>query len=231
MAEGGQVPTRLEPFNTFINRVVTFLADVANQARLGVSDDNKDAMVNALGDTTTSGSWIYLWALTSSSTTATKPLRDSRNALQKTMSVLVRNVYDDIPESALTDSDRTTLLIPKRDKIPSERSKINTRPTLKLIVQGGARFIVENRVASDSTRTSMHPDADHVELVYCIQDEAPASPADCNKSKIFTKARAIWELDLADAKQNLHVYSRWVNATDDAKSSAFTILHTVVISN
>ena len=56
MADGGQIPNKLGPFNTFINRVVTFLADPANQTRLGVSDDNKNAMVAALGDRTTDGS-------------------------------------------------------------------------------------------------------------------------------------------------------------------------------
>ena len=231
MAEGGKVPTKIGLFNTFVLRIIPFLANIANQARLGVSDDNKDALVDALGDSSTAGTWIYIWGLTSSKTTATKPLRDDRNLLQKSMTKKIREVYDDIPESALTSSDRTTLLIPKRDAEPTARTAIGTRPTLKLIVQGGARFIVENRVVSDSTRTSMHPDADHVELVYCIQDDAPASPADCNRSKIFTKARATWQLDPADAKKNLHVYSRWVNATDEAKNSAFTILHTVVISN
>jgi hypothetical protein len=168
MAEGGKIPTKIGLFNTFIRRVVVFFADATNQARLGVSDANKDALVAALGDSSTAGTWIYIWGLTSSKTTATKPLRDDRNLLQKSMTKKIREVYDDIPESALTSSDRTTLLIPKRDAEPSARSAIGTRPTLKLIVQGGARFIVENRVTSDSTRTSMHPDADHVELVYCI---------------------------------------------------------------
>ncbi len=102
MAEGGQIPTKIGLFNTFVLRIIPFLANVANQARLGVSDDNKDALVDALGDTTTGGTWIYIWGLTSSNTTATKPLRDDRNLLQKSMTKKIMEVYDDIPESALT---------------------------------------------------------------------------------------------------------------------------------
>lgn len=231
MADGGQIPNKLEPFNTFINRIIVFLADVANQARLGVSDGNKDAMVDALGDSSTSGTWIYLWALTSSDTTATKPLRETRDKLKKSMSTLVRTVYDDIPESALTDSDRTTLLIPVRDKKPSERTKITTRPTLKLIVQGGASFIVENRVDKDQTRPSKHPDCDYIELRYCIQPTPPASVNECNVTKILSKARDILNLDPSTAGQNIHCYSRWANKTDETKSSNWTRLHSAVISD
>jgi len=231
MADGGQIPNKLGAFNTFINRVITFFADPANQVRLGVSDDNKNDMVDKLGDSSTSGSWIYLWALTSSSTTATKPLRNTRDTLKKELSTLVRKVYDDIPESALTDSDRTTLLIPKRDKKPSKRPKINSRPTLKLIVQGGASFLVENRVDKDQTRPSKHPDCDYVELRYIIQPTPPASVEECNVTKILSKAREVLNLNPATAGQNIHCYSRWANKTDEAKSSNWTRVHSAVISD
>ena len=231
MADGGQIPNKLGPFNTFINRVVTFLAEAANQTRLGVSDDNKNAMVAALGDSTTDGSWIYYWTLTSSETTATKPLRKERDLLKKSISSLVRSVYDDIPESALTQNDRTTLLIPKRDATPSDRPKITTRPTLKIIVKGGATFIIENRVDKDQTRPSMHPDADFIELAYIIQETPPADVSETNKVKVLSKAREVLTLAPATAGNKIHCYSRWVNKTDDAKSSPYTRLHTAVISD
>ena len=42
MADGGQIPVVLAEFNTFVNRIIQFLADPANQNRLGVIDDNKN---------------------------------------------------------------------------------------------------------------------------------------------------------------------------------------------
>ena len=231
MADGGQIPTVLAEFNTFVNRIIPFMANPANQNRLGVSNDNKNLMEEQLGDSTTGGSWIYLWALTSSETTATKPLRKSRDDLIKVMSALIRRVYDDIPESALTENDRTTLLIPKRDTTPSERPAMTDRPNLKLIVQGGASFIVENRVDKDETRPSMHPDADFIELAYIIQPNPPANVSETNKVKVLSKAREVLTLDPATAGQKIHCYSRWVNKTDDAKSSPYTRIHTAVISD
>ena len=231
MADGGQIPTVLAEFNTFVNRIIPFMANPANQNRLGVSNDNKNLMEEQLGDSTTGGSWIYLWALTSSETTATKPLRKSRDDLIKVMSALIRRVYDDIPESALTENDRTTLLIPKRDTTPSERPAMTDRPNLKLIVQGGASFIVENRVDKDQTRPSMHPDADFIELAYIIQPTPPANVSETNKVEVLSKAREVLTLDPATAGEKIHCYSRWVNKTDDAKSSPYTRIHTAVISD
>ncbi len=231
MADGGQIPVILADFNTFVNRVIPFMANPANQSRLGVSDDDKDEMVDKLGAAGVTGTWIYLWGLTSSETTATKPLRKSRDDLIKEMSTLIRKVYDDIVESALTNDDRTTLLIPKRDATPSDRPAMTDRPNLKLIVMGGASFTVENRVDKDETRPSMHPDADFIELAYIIQETPPADVSETNKVKILSKAKEVLSLDPATAGNKIHCYSRWVNKTDDAKSSPYTRLHTAVISD
>jgi len=231
MADGGQIPVILADFNTFVNRIVPFLADPANQSRLGVSNDNKDLMEEQLGDSSTGGSWIYLWALTSNETTATKPLRKTRDDLIKVMSTTIRSVYDDIIESALTNDDRTTLIIPKRNTKPTDRPKMTERPNLKIIVKGGATFVIENRVDKDSTRTSMNPDADFIELAYIIQETPPANVGETNKVKVLSKARETISLDPSTAGQKFHCYSRWVNKTDDSKSSPYTRLHSAVISD
>ncbi len=231
MADGGQIPVILADFNTFVNRVIPFMANPANQSRLGVSDDDKDEMVDKLGAAGVAGTWIYLWGLTSSETTATKPLRKSRDDLIKEMSTLIRKVYDDIVESALTNDDRTTLLIPKRDATPSDRPAMTDRPNLKLIVMGGASFTVENRVDKDETRPSMHPAADFIELAYIIQETPPADVSETNKVKVLSKAREVLTLDPADAGNKIHCYSRWVNKTDKSKSSPYTRIHTAVISD
>lgn len=231
MADGGQIPVKLAEFNTFVNRVIPYMADAANQDRLGVSDDNKDEMEAKLGDSTAGGSWIYLWGLTSSDTTATKPLRKDRDDLMKEMTTLIRSVYDDVIESALTNDDRTTLLIPKRDTTPTDRPKITIRPTLKLIVMGGASFTIENRVDKDQTRPSMLPEADYVEMAYIIGTTPPASVADTNKVKILSKAREVVSFDPATAGQRLYCYTRYVNKTDESKNGPYTRLHSAVISD
>ena len=231
MADGGQIPVILAAFNTFVNRIIPFLADAANQDRLGVSDDNRDDMTAQLGDSTASGTWISLWALTSSDTTATKPLRATRDVLMKEMTTLIRSVYDDIIESELTNDDRTTLLIPKRDTKPTDRPKITIRPTLKLIVMGGASFTIENRVDKDQTRPSMNPEADYVEMAYIIGTTPPASVSETNKVKVLSKAREVISFDPANAGKTLYCYTRYVNKTDDSKSGPFTRLHSAVISD
>jgi len=231
MADGGQIPAVLAEFNTFVNRVIPYMADAANQARLGVSNDNKNKMNDLLGGPGLTGTWISLWALTSSETTATKPLRKSRNDLKKEMTSLIRKVYDDIIESALTNDDRTTLVIPKRDTTPTERAKITIRPTLKLIVKGGASFTIENRVDKDQTRPSMLPEADYIEMAYIIGTKEPADVSETNKIKVLSRAREVISFDPSTAGQRLYCYTRYVNKTDDSKSGPFTRLHSAVISD
>ena len=149
----------------------------------------------------------------------------------KEKDAMLKSVYDDITESELTNDDRTTLLIPKRDTKPSERPAMTDRPNLKIIVKGCASFIIENRVDKDQTRPSMHPEADFIELAYVIQETPPANVSETNKVKVLSKARETITLDPATAGQRFHCYSRWVNKTDDSKSSPYTRLHSAVISD
>jgi hypothetical protein len=231
MADGGQIPRSLGDFNTFTIRVIPYLTNADNAKRLGVSEENNNKLVLMFGDIDTAGTWIYLWAKTSNDTTSTKPFRIERDEVKKSITSIIRVVYDDIPVRALTDRDRTTLLIPKRDTTPSTRPAITTRPELTITVQGGARFIVENRVKSDSSRASMHPDADYVELRYSIGETPPASADECAVTIIRSKAREILKLKPADARKNFYCYTRWANKTDEAKSGPWTRLHSAVISD
>ena len=231
MASGGQIPRKIGDFNTYVKRVIPYLANNANKTRLGVSNANKNYLTDALGDSDTAGTWIYLWKKTNNKATCTVSFRTDRNKLQKTISAKLREVYNDIPESALTESDRTTLLIPERKTKRSPRPKISTRPSLKLLVRGGARFTVENRVESDSSRPSMHPDANYIELRYCIQETPPTSIKECNITKILSKARETLKLDPDDARKTIYCYTRWANKTDETKSSRWTRMHSAVISD
>ena len=231
MADGRQIPKKIGEFNTYIKNAIPYLADPVNTARLNVSDADKDYLNTALGDIDTTGTWIYVWAKTSSDATSTKPLRAERNDLQKSITAKLREVYSGIPESALTEIDRSTLLIPKRDTTPTDRPAITSRPELTLTVQGGARFLIENRVKSDASRPSMHPDADFIEIRYSVGDTPPASEDECAVTIIRSKAREILKLKTVDAKKTFYCYTRWANKTDEAKSGPWTRLHSAVISD
>ncbi len=113
----------------------------------------------------------------------------------------------------------------------TSRAKIETRPLVKAEMKGGALLKLQFRVEGDSTRTSMHPDADVVELKYRIGGTEPASPAETNQTDTFSKARYHMQLDMADAGKFFYGFARWKNNTDNSKSGPWSLLIMIMIGN
>ena len=117
------------------------------------------------------------------------------------------------------------------DTEPTDRIAIETRPTVKAEMKGGALLKMEFRVEADSTRPSMHEDADVVELKYRIGGTEPISPAQTDNTDTFSKARHSKQLDVADAGQWFYGFARWKNNTDDSKSGPWSVLIKIMIGN
>lgn len=113
----GPFPTKDADFNTYIITAIAYL--VAHLARLGVSTDNRDALLALLGDPATDDTWLSIYPLSQDSNTRTKTITKRKNDLRKAIEDELRVVYDDIPESALITEDRNTLHLPERDTEPT----------------------------------------------------------------------------------------------------------------
>jgi hypothetical protein len=218
------IPTKDADFNTYIKLAIPYLQ--ANDARLGVSGPNVNEMVGLLND------WNVLYPKTQDETQVTPVLIDDKNDLRDEIEELLREVYDDIPQSAFTNEDRGKLKLPKRDDVGTPRPAITTVPFVNLLSRSSATIQVRCRVEEDSTRASRHEHADAIELCYIIggDDDAPESPADCNKTIIFKRALHKIKLDIADARKVFYSYTRWKNISDDSKSSGWSRLESAVIT-
>ena len=135
--------------------------------------------------------------------------------------------------SEIDDDERRAMKVTVPDTEPTSRSPIETAPSVTLLPKAGARFTVECRVESDSTRPSRHHDADGVELAYIVaaKTELPANPNETTKSKLSGRARVRLELDIEDAGNSLHLFARWVNTTNDSKNGPWSGLVSKVISD
>lgn len=131
----------------------------------------------------------------------------------------------------LTTGDKAGLGLTVPDTERTDRAAIEDRPTAKAEMKGGALLKLEFRMKDDSTRTSMHPDADVVELKWQIGGTEPASPEQTNKTDTFSKARHAMQLDVADAGQFFYGYARWKNNSDASKSGPYSALIKIIISN
>lgn len=116
MASSGPFPTIYADLNDYFNTVVPFLN--AEHARLAVSIPN----LTALNDFYDKGGvaqnllgWKQLWIPYSNPDTVTKGIRDVLKTRRGQMQDRLRLIYNDIPESFLTENDRNTLNLPLRD--------------------------------------------------------------------------------------------------------------------
>ncbi len=130
----------------------------------------------------------------------------------------------------VTNAQREAMKITVPDTTRSQRPKIDTEPIVNATSASGARVKIECRVAKDQTRPSMHPDADAVEARYIVATTAPANPAACSQVTASSKARFKIENDIADAGKKIYGFCRWKNNSDNSKSSPWSKMFTVTIT-
>ncbi|MFN0275274.1 MAG: hypothetical protein ACKVPJ_05990, partial [Chitinophagales bacterium] len=133
--------------------------------------------------------------------------------------------------SAISVQQRSTLQITIKDTVKTARPAIESAPFVDVEARKGARIVIECRVNGDSSRASIHPDADEVEVRYTVATTVPASPADCNLTETSTKAKFTLELDIADAGKKFNGFFRWKNTTDKSKSGPWSLLVSTTITN
>jgi len=145
---------------------------------------------------------------------------------------ILEDVYDDIPQSALTDDDKKKTLI-FDDKPKGKREEIKTVPLVNLLPQSSATIEITCRVEKDDTRASLHKGADLIEACYIIgdKDAQPDSPADCTTTITFTRAKFRLKLDIADATKRIYMYVRWKNTVNIEKSSGWSRMESAVITD
>ena len=211
MADDKIFPTTLSGKSEYYNRCIPYCD--TNKVRLMI-DATKIA-----DQVTNLGKWNTAYPKSIDKNLTTKTLRDERDGLIPVIENGMRAIYDDIPQSKLTDADRNTLKLKKRDTVKTSRPKINDVPVAKVRGMEGALMEITARTATDSSRPSMHKDADAIEIIYVISDTAPKNINEYTKSFISSKAKFVIQLDIADAGKTMYCYARWKNNSDNNKSS------------
>ena len=161
MAHGGPFPTKNTELNDYFDTVTPYLGTHAT--RLSVSAENL-ATLDALYDT---GSvpqselgWSQLWVVYTDEDAVNKGIRDNVKIRRKEMEDILRDIYDDIPKSALTTNDRNTLHLPERDTTPTTIQAVDFAPVISFEkVSNGIQIVrFQNPETPDSN--AMPPDQD-----------------------------------------------------------------------
>jgi len=221
----GRFPDKDADFNDYLVIIVPYL--VANAARLGLAPTTLTILTELMAD------WVLKYPPSQNPDTVTKTITEEKAALRNSIETQLRIIYDDIPKSRLTLTDRNTLNLPARDTTPTARPAIGTTPQTTIQAKDGRKIQVSCRVASDSSRSSRHKDSDGVEYRYTLAAAGggaiptPGNPVPAPTSAVqvvdfSTKAVFVIQLADADAGKVITVQCRWKNTTDPVKSSSWS---------
>lgn len=216
-------PTRDDERNVYFNNVIPYL--VANKLRLLLSAGNEALITQYIE------SWNEVFPKAKDINLSTRTLRDQKDGLIEDIEETLRDVYKNIPEGALTESDRNTLNLKERDPNNTPRPVITEAPFAKVTGTAGGLMEYILRTDADSSRTSRHPDSDGAEIVYTIGTTPPTSPADCNRTLFNSKARGIIDAGIENAGKKFYGYARWANITNKSKSGPWCQVFSAVISD
>jgi hypothetical protein len=242
----GPFPNENNAFNTYFLSVFTYLNLPANLARLMISAPNLADLAAQHAE------WIVLFPLTMSDSTATKQNRGERDELREDIETTLTDIYDDIPKSVMTATDRSTLNLPLRDTTHTPRGPITDIPIADARAIGGGAVKFRIRLTTDATRASKHPLADVIEMKYALLPQpatggtggttpTPGTPAsaatpppatadDCSLNQFSKKAVFTVHYGASAPGKMLYCFFRWVNLSNPANNSDWTGVRIVHLS-
>lgn len=124
MPKGGPIPSKDADFNDYVVNAVPYLN--ANKTRLGVSTANMTELQSLFTQ------WNTVYPKSQNRDLRTRAITAQKKQLRLQMSALLRKIYRDIPQSALTVSDRETLGLKLRDIEPTPVAIVAYAPTIAL---------------------------------------------------------------------------------------------------
>lgn len=133
--------------------------------------------------------------------------------------------------TSITDPERAGIKLNAAIRTKHKRSGIDDTPMVSSKTMNGGWIQMIVRTDSDSSRSSMHPLADAIEVAYTIDTTAPLSPGGCGNNFISTKAKFIIPLDVKHAGKRMYGFARWKNIRNHAKSGPWSRLFQTMIAD
>jgi len=191
-----RIPETDSPFNSYINATASALADgtPTGADRLGL------VATQAAEWEAYRVSWNVQYALAENEATSTRAVTNEKNRIRKDFTAFASPLLTAFSVNPnLTEADRLTFRIPRPDRTPTARGKINDDAYALIKPVGGGSIQVKVRTDADSSRASRHPLADAVEVRYALlpasavggtAPEDPTAPAPTNTPTVGGEARA-----------------------------------------
>lgn len=186
----GPFPPKDADFNSYLIQVVPYLD--TEKVRLGVSNPNITELKNLRNE------WIVVYPKTVDKTQRTASLTEEKNILREKIEDLLRVIYDDIPESALTTDDRNKLNLPERDEVLTPSEVPNFAPTAAFDRISNRMHILRISNPEDPDSKAKPEGADAVEVHRFVGD---TEPTDSDYRYIGDAREHLFESNFEEADQ------------------------------
>jgi len=205
------MPTHNGPFpgkeadrNSYYGIACPYLLVTANATRLGISAANKTTLQAAYT------AWNTAYPLTQNPDTRTSTNIDNKNIADDNLQTIMRSIFGDIADSALTTQDRNTLHLPERSA--NTPAPVPTSAPVATIDTGN-RLEHSISVVDENTPTSRaKPDGVRgCQIWEKIGAPAPVSASDLIFVAETTKSPFLNHFNGADAGKMVYYWFRWVN--------------------
>ncbi len=221
MTEKRVVPQAIDPFNSYILVVLSYLT--ANASRLLITTGNITALNDLVTNATTG--WTHWYTLHANAATRTSVINANLADSETAITQKLQSIYGDLPRSLMTNEDYQTLHISPPVTHRAKRAKITNIPFSKVYSVGGAivKFII--RTDTHAKRAAIDPLADAVEVVavlLSIDKPLPTDPSECNLHFISKEALFGHAFTPADAGMRFACFIRFVNLTDESKDGGWS---------
>ena len=243
----GIFPNTQSDKNIYYNSVLAYITPAAVQTRLKIVAAKFTTFKNLIGDppsptgtppntNSTEHTWNYVFPLAENVSTSTKPLRDERVSMITLIENALYDVYSDIPDSVIKETDTLNLGIkPKSDrKKPTlEPALITSLVVIGLKALGGGNVQTTCRTSSDNKKASKLNENTDIEFAYSLiapGETPPATADECKVKAVVTKAKDVLELGEAAVGKKLVLFARWVYTKHKTKSGKFGTSVSITVS-
>lgn len=232
-----RVPTKDGEFDQYIGNTAMALDEPGpprGWERLGLTTEENDQWQSYASQ------WKNIYPKFSNASTRTSTITSEKNAIKDAFTPFAANLLNRMNTlSTITQADRDTFNVHERDTTPTKRSKIDGTPVVQLEPSAVATIKVRVRTSQDANRSSIHPQADGVEIRYALiapSAEPPKDPSttDTTASTVptmpdqapisFASSKALFELELPETAsgKKLFAFFRWINQKDSKNNGPWT---------
>ena len=213
-------PSKEAELNTYFILVVGYLVTAANATRLLVSAANQTLLSSLLTK------WNTYYGLTQNADTRTKTAVDNKDAVKADLMTLLRTVYGDIPNSALTTADRNTLNLPEASTSRTPAPVPTTKPIAQVDTSQRLQHTVSftNADGSVAKPTGVHGCQIWMKVGGAT---APTDPSELSFVATDTATPYIVTFAGADAGKPVYYWLRWENTRGEVGPWSDAVMATV----